>query len=196
MENFFLQLFFALVSSGTLLWVLKEFFGYISNKLRSRNKSVVAIQKSAYIFESLNRIVAGTGAKRGLILQATNGGGIMRADTNLFGSILYEIWETGVTSRKGDWERVRLGQEYIGVLKRLTQEKEIILEAKDVEELRLKSLYEADKINHSILIELKKADERYLYLSLPFQTAFDQLKPQEYVLIQTEVGRLRELLED
>ena len=186
----------ALISSGTLLWLAKKVLHFIVEALRRKDNSTRVLQKSAEIYESLNTIVASTEAKRAVVLTATNGGKIMRTDTDMYGSILYEIWEVGVSSRKSDWSKVRLGHGYISILTKLIQEKEFILETDDIKDLRLRNVYEADNIHHTFLLELTFDDEKYIYLSIAFQKSDIKLKPQDYVLIQTEVDKLRLLLGD
>ena len=97
--------------------------------------------------ETIDRVINGTGAQRGLMMKTENGGGKPRLGTHLYASVLYEGYKHPLNSVKNDYQRILVDDIYVKMLSDIgpsTSNKLIVSRMKDG---ILKKIYQIMMIN-------------------------------------------------
>src|SRR5574339_509013 len=95
-----------------------EILRFFNNIFRKPSRE---IGKVVRIYDALHRVIEETKVQRILIIKAHNGGGLIKPDTPLFVSVLYEDYTHPLDTVRNDYQKVEVDEEYIRLLRDLGQ---------------------------------------------------------------------------
>lgn len=130
------------------------------NRLTMRpSKEIVKVVK---IYEAMHKMLENNKVKRVLVLKAHNGGGLIRPNTPLYVSAIYEDYMSPFYSVKETYQKVVIDEAYIRTLIDLCTKKHIKIKVKDLKQCLQKDIYDGEDIKYSELYYLGQ-DKKNLY---------------------------------
>lgn len=141
--------------------VLKEIVQFFNRILSRPSKQIAKVVK---IYDEMHRVLDDTEAQRFLIFKAHNGGGLIRANTPLYVSILHEDYSPPFPSVKEKYQQLRVDSDYIRMLDEICREKSVVLETKNMKPQLLKDIYLAEGVNYTEIFFLGQ-DRKNLYFA-------------------------------
>lgn len=182
------------------MWdAITEMFRFLRRALQflgRRNRAVEAVASAKQVYEQLHRCLRETSASRAIILRTENGGGVLRVDKPMYGSILYEVGAG--PGRREDWQKARLDERYIVMLDRLQRSDQghihIRLSDPDCAEISqtLRDIYESENVQLAHVFLLSHDVDHIVYAVIHYQSD-RRLLPGEGVHLQAAINRLRNL---
>lgn len=138
------------------------------------------LKRVTEVYKILNEYSSKLECDRMLILSAHNCGGPLKNNVPLRASILYEI--SHLEPRFDKFQDYPLDQHYVSMLVDLIQGGSVTLETEHLPKKSfLKTVYETDEINHSLIYLITATDKEVLYLAACFKRPLDpsfELKDQ------------------
>lgn len=83
------------------------------------------IKKIVSIYDTMHRILDDTDVQQVLIFKVHNGGGLIKPNSPIFVSVLYEDYTTPVRSVKDSYQRLEVDREYLKMLSELYEKRHI-----------------------------------------------------------------------
>lgn len=147
--------------------------------------------------ETIDRVINGTGAQRGLMMKTENGGGKPRLGTHLYASVLYEGYKHPLNSVKNDYQRILVDDIYVKMLSDIgptTSNKLIVSRMKDG---ILKKIYQREGIIYSEVHYIGETEDAFFYISFSTTNNDDKFdEPNDRVEIEIAVSKIRRLFEE
>lgn len=120
------------------------------------------IAKVINIYDALHRVVENTNVQRVLIMKAHNGGGLIRPDTPLYVTVLYEDYTHPLTSIKADYQKIEVDEPYVRLLMDLILQKNVSLDVGVLKPSILKISYDSQAIKYAEMYYIRQ-NRRNLY---------------------------------
>jgi hypothetical protein len=145
----------------TYIEIIGELLKFINNIFITPRKQ---IKKVISIYDSMHRVLDETAVERFLIVKAHNSGGIIKPNTPLYISVIYEDYTHPFKSIKDDYQKLSIDEEYLRMLVSLCNQKSVKILTKDLPKSLLKSIYEGEGVKYSELYYLGQ-DKKNIYFS-------------------------------
>lgn len=123
------------------------------------------VKKIVTIYDQMHFILEETPVERFLILKAHNGGGVIKPNTPIYSSVLYEDYAHPFRSVKAQYQRLEADEEYLRMMVELIQKKSITLETGKIPNGLLKNIYQAEGVKYSQLFFLGNDKKNIYYCS-------------------------------
>ena len=169
---FWQQLILAIVAGGLLTTVVVKGFDLAFKWLNQRSKSgglySVFLQVTK-VYDHLERMKAGINAQRVLIVRAHNGGNVLTPQSQLYASILYEVYDAAYESIKEFWMKREVGQDYLRLLQSIHNEPYVHLTTDQVSpDVGILAGFSADEKACTFCVKVQASAEAFLYLVCVF----------------------------
>lgn len=130
-----------------------------------------------------------------LILKTTNGGGRPTLTGKLYGSVIYEAFETPLTSNKNNWQNQLLDNSYLELLFEMNKSGFLNVKTEELPEGILKDVYTNDGIVQSWIFKITERENEYIYLSANFikETKYNSRNRE---LFRTGLNKLRNIFNE
>ncbi len=136
-----------------------EIFKFLNNIFITPKKQ---IKKVVAIYDSMHRVLDETPVERFLILKAHNSGGIIKPNTPLYISVIYEDYTHPFKSVKDDYQRLTIDEEYLRMLVTLCNQKSIRVTTSELPNGILKSIYQGEGVKYAEMYYLGQ-DRKNIY---------------------------------
>lgn len=130
------------------------------NKITIRPSKEIA--KVVKIYDAMHKILESNKVERVLVLKAHNGGGLIRPNTPLYVSAIYEDYIHPFTSVRDTYQKVSIDEHYIRTLMDLCSKKSIKIKTKNLPQSLQKDIYEGEGILYSEMFYLGQ-DKKNVY---------------------------------
>jgi hypothetical protein len=107
------------------------------------------VEKIVNIYDQMHRIIEETPVERFLIFKSHNGGGVIKPNTPLYSSVIYEDYTAPFKSVKDVYQRIEADEEYLRMLVEMIQKKSIILKTEKLPPGLLKNIYKAEGVKYA-----------------------------------------------
>jgi len=156
------------------------------------------LPKIQEVYNILNQVVAMDGCARAIVLKSENGGGRPRLGSDLYSSVLYEVYGPSRKPVRTSWFRQLLDQGYIKVLSELiaAPNGQLTVTPEAFKDSTVQDIYNADAIDTIRLATLAEKENCYLYASFTFAGRNGLLDAEERLALQEAVNKLRALFKE
>lgn len=156
------------------------------------------LPKIQEVFNILNQVVAMEGCARAIVLKSENGGGRPRLGSELYSSVLYEVYGPNRKPVRSSWFRQLLDQGYIKVLSELIAAPggQLTVVPEAFADSSVRDVYTADGVDTIKLATLAEKENCYLYASFTFAHRQGLLSAEERLALQEAVNKLRALFKE
>lgn len=184
----------ALKAATALVVAVATLIGAIRGVQWARSKSPSLAPVHA-VYRGLYATMRETGAHRIVLLRARNGGGLPSADCPIYSTALYDAAEDPIPTIIGQWDGVRVDDDYREVIDEALKQREFVLERSSLAEgSALRDLYESHSVRASWVAEVHRGDAAYYYLSANYSDG--QPTPEDRNRLRACVTQLGRLLTD
>lgn len=147
----------------SLLESIAEIFKFIA---RSFHLPSGQIKKVVNIYDSLHRVINQTSVERILVYKAHNGGGVIKPDTPLYSTVLYEDYEAPLPSVKDQYQKLELPENAIRLLLSTCLEKKVKVKVEQLEQGIMRDLYEGDGVAYTEIFYLGQGKKAVYFCSV------------------------------
>lgn len=140
-----------------------EIFKFFNNIFPTPKRQ---IQKVVGIYDTMHKLLETTDIERILIFKAHNGGGVIKPNTPLFISVIYEDYCDPFGSVKELYQRLAIDEEYMRMLAILSVQRSIKLTPTSMTTGLLKDIYEGEGIKYAEKYYLGHDKKNIFYCSL------------------------------
>lgn len=149
------------------------------------------IGKVVNIYDAMHYILENSNVERILILKSHNGGGLIKPDTPLYVTCLYEDYTNPLESVKSFYQKMEVDEQYIRMLRDLSQAKILKRRTENLDDGLLKNAFVKDGILYSEMQYLGQ-DRRNLYFcSLVTTQSTDFERATDRTAIQVSVSGIK-----
>lgn len=173
------------VTAALTYWAARE---HIEEKI-----SINAIRDMAQIYSYMLRVVNNTQADRMLILMLSNGGRILRPHDAKYVTVIDEVGNGKVRPVINDFNRFRVDGEYIRIVNRLIEEREISMAVRQLNPGFLRDAYEADGITHFMLFYIGYKSKRHYFGSISTTSGRAFMEVEETQEISIAINQIRRM---
>lgn len=142
-----------------LIDTLGEIFKFFNNLFHLPSRQV---QRIVRIYDAMHEVLGYTGVGRIIIVKAHNGGGLIKPNTSLYISAVYEDYTAPFESVKDYLQKLQLDEEFIRMLVDLCRQKSVMIKTSDLKDCVLKTLNEGYGVKYSEIYFLGQ-DRKNLY---------------------------------
>lgn len=171
--------------------LLTEMFKFFNN-IFSLKKSGEEIKHVVNIYDNMNTVLNTTEVERFLILKAHNGGGKIKAGSELYASVLYEDYRLPFKTVKEAYQKLMVDAEYVRMLNDIYINQRCNFISSTMPEGLLKNLYESEGVKYSELYFLYQDKKSFYFCSIA--TSKDQRMIQtraQQAVINVAVSNIR-----
>lgn len=159
----------AFFSGGALVAIL----GFVQFLLKRRDKREKegfreGLEQIHEVYAAMYTVLHETPASRVMVLRAENNGTVPRAGCELFGTVIYEVTDGELPSRRESFVRQRLDGPYVSMLNDVAREEQIRLVTDDMDSGLLRDLYESDGVAAADVMSLNIEPGEFMYLSMQY----------------------------
>lgn len=143
----------------------------------------------------LSKATLQTTAANGLLLHVHNSGGKMQVGHRVFSSVIAEFPETEELRQKDEWRKVEVMEDYLSIIRRLHNEKTVMLHTEEMNNGTLKRLYHRLGVVGSLVFEVySETENSYFYASFPVRKNLEALMlDTEFSTLEAVVNSLKSL---
>ena len=159
-----------------------------------RVRPVDPFQSHALIYPTLRALKKTCKAQRALVLRYHNGGGKLKADSPVRGSIHAECVADGFISRTADFQDVPLTSEYVHNVALALKQSPGLIHRNDWQDPSLKAVYENDGIYSAALCPVCEMPQATFVLVLQWAEKKSKLQAHDIVEVQAAARKLARLV--
>jgi hypothetical protein len=170
------ELLAVIMGSSLALWMVKTIYTEIKEWIKKRKEAkpfAPVFDKVSEVYETLNEMLVELGADRVVLLRSHNGGGKPQLGHPLFSSVEYEAWTRDLHPIRRAWNKQRVDEVYIKMLKKLDGNGCINIYLDSMENGMLKQLYFVNHVLASKVFKIHETENDYYYLSVNFNKTTD-----------------------
>lgn len=159
----------------SIIEVLSEYvFGFFLKwmKLKRHNKLISSLKDEIAIYKSLEKLLKDTNASRIMFFYFHNGGGCIIPGKPKFLSLIEETCKDDISCiDKEKAQKILVDRSYLNYVINMLYSEEFISfkETKDLENGRLKDIFELEEIENSMVAYIASNEDYIWYLSLNFK---------------------------
>jgi hypothetical protein len=121
------------------------------------------IQRVVNIYDAMHEVLGYTDVQRFIIFKAHNGGGLIKPNTPLYVSALFEDFTAPFDSVRDKYQKIEVDEEYIRMLAYVCRQKVFVAKPEELkDDSLLKQVYHLDGVKYSEIYYLGQ-DKRNLY---------------------------------
>lgn len=149
------------------------------------------ISKVVAVYDSMHKILDETAVERFLIMRAHNSGGIIKPNTPLYTSVIYEDYTHPFKSVKDDYQRLAVDEEYLRMLVSLCSQKSVKVFTSDLPNGMLKSIYEGEGVKYAEFYYLGQDKKNIYYCSCATSTSAWEDNSYQKMTIQIQMNTIK-----
>ena len=166
----------------------------LSDDLEFEQGLLSAVEKKNKVADELIALKTEIHAPRIIILKSENGGGIPRATDHVYLSVLDEVPDSNIHSIKHLVQKLPTDVAYNELIIKLVKEGGSTIFVKDMEDGILKTFYQSEGIELSIVRPIVTLKDKFIYCSLAWKTTDVDLGRIEYY-INSRINNIRNIYE-
>lgn len=124
-----------------------------------------SVQKIVKIYDTMHFILEETPVERFLIFKAHNGGGVIKPNTPVYSSVLYEDYTGPFKAVKNQYQRMESDEYYLRMLVEMIQKKAISLSTREMPDSSIKTIYEGEGVKYAEVYFLGNDRKNIYYCS-------------------------------
>lgn len=170
------ELLAVIMGSSLVLWMVKTFYEEVKRHLKRKKESkpfAPVFDKVSDVYQILNELKVSTHADSAVVMRSHNGGGKPQLGHPLFSSVEYEVYGEGLKSIRRSWNKQRVDEVYIKMLKKLDDKGAINIYLDSMDSGMLKEMYFVNHVLASKVFKIHETENDYYYLSVNFSTTTD-----------------------
>lgn len=123
------------------------------------------VKKIVTIYDTMHRIVEDSPVERFLILKAHNGGGVIKPNTPIYSSVIFEDYTHPFRSVKDQYQKLQADEEYLRLLVDVISKKRVVLKTNELSPGLLKTIYDGEGVKYSEICFLGNDKKNIYYCS-------------------------------
>lgn len=160
------EFFIALGIGGMLKTLLDYYIAYNKTKIKGDFQKQIDLINQTYSI--LNDILVQHNASRVVLLKTTNGGGVPKLGCLLYSSIIYEVYQNHQKAIKQKWQSIKVDESYVEMLFEVLKKGYSLVSTGGIKKGLLRTLYEKEGIDQSLVYYIKENKTDFIYLSINF----------------------------
>lgn len=152
---------------------MKYVYDYYKKRLEYKKESSIdrfhkTFENVHEVYKCLNQLAYHSKAGRAIIVKVEDGGGRPSANSHIHSTVLYEVFDSPLTSIKQYWQNVKVGEIYIKYVKEIYDNGRAEYLVDGLKPSDLKDLHVEHGTKYVESVFLMKTERYFLYLSVQY----------------------------